>query len=110
MDAEVDLTDLGRGIFPMMQKLAPFGQGNPQPTFLSRRVEVLDYRTMGDNSDHLRLKVKQGGAVWNGVAFGLGNYLTEISPLLDIVYNLEIDHWGGEERLRLNILDFARNG
>jgi len=23
------------------------------------------------------------------------------------VYNLEIDRWGGEERLRLNILDFA---
>lgn len=110
IDAEVDLTDLGRGIFPVMQKLAPFGQGNTQPTFLSRRVEVLDYRTMGDNSDHLRLKVKQGGVVWNGVAFSLGNYLTEISPLLDIVYNLEIDHWGGEERLRLNILDFARNG
>jgi single-stranded-DNA-specific exonuclease len=72
-------------------------------------VEVLDYRTMGDNSDHLRLKVKQGGTVWNGVAFGLGNYLTEISPLLDIVYNLEVDRWGGEERLRLNILDFAPN-
>ena len=109
IDAEVGLPDLGRDIFPMMQKLVPFGQGNPHPTFLSRRVEVLDYHTMGDNSDHLRLKVKQGGTVWNGVAFGLGNYLTEISPLLDIVYNLEIDRWGGEERLRLNILDFARN-
>ena len=26
---------------------------------------------------------------------------------LDIVYNLEVDHRGREERLRLNILDFA---
>jgi len=24
---------------------------------------------------------------------------------LEIVYNLEVDNWGGEERLRLNILD-----
>jgi len=23
------------------------------------------------------------------------------------VYNLEVDRWGGEERLRLNILDFG---
>jgi len=23
----------------------------------------------------------------------------------EIVYNLEVDNWGGEERLRLNILD-----
>jgi single-stranded-DNA-specific exonuclease len=109
IDAEVNLSNLARDIFPQIQKLAPFGQGNPQPTFLSRRVEVLDYRTMGDNGEHLRLKVKQGGTVWNGVAFGLGNYLTEISPFLDIVYNLEVDLWGGGERLRLNILDFAPN-
>jgi len=27
------------------------------------------------------------------------------SPL-DVVYSLEIDHWNGAERLRLNILDF----
>jgi len=33
--------------------------------------------------------------------------LAEVCSPLDIVYNLEIDRWGGEERLRLNILDFA---
>jgi len=26
------------------------------------------------------------------------------------VYNLEVDRWGGEEKLRLNILDFAPSG
>jgi single-stranded-DNA-specific exonuclease len=36
--------------------------------------------------------------------------LAEISPYLDIVYNLEIDRWGGREKLRLNILDFAPSG
>ncbi len=107
IDAEVSLSDLGGNTFPIIQKLAPFGQGNPQPTFLTREVAVVDCRTMGDGSEHLRLKLKQGGMVWDGVGFGLGNYLSEVSSPLDIVYNLEVDHWGGEERLRLNILDFA---
>jgi single-stranded-DNA-specific exonuclease len=62
---------------------------------------------MGSIGEHLRLKLRQEGAVWDGVAFRLGNYLAEVSSPLDIVYNLEIDRWGGEERLRLNILDFA---
>jgi hypothetical protein len=62
---------------------------------------------MGNNGEHLRLKIRQGGTVWDGVGFGLGNHLAEASPLLDVVYNLEVDRWGGEERLRLNILDFA---
>ncbi|UCD54441.1 MAG: single-stranded-DNA-specific exonuclease RecJ, partial [Dehalococcoidia bacterium] len=57
--------------------------------------------------EHLRLKLKQSGTVWDGVGFRLGNYLAEVSSPLDIVYNLEIDRWGGVEKLRLNILDFA---
>jgi len=107
IDAEVMLSDLGGDTFPIMQKLAPFGRGNPAPLFLSRRVEVIDYHTMGTNREHLRLKLKQKGTIWDGVGFRLGNYLAGASSLLDIVYYLEIDRWSGEERLRLNILDFA---
>ncbi|MFQ5996268.1 MAG: single-stranded-DNA-specific exonuclease RecJ [Dehalococcoidales bacterium] len=107
IDAEVTLPDLGGDTFQITQQLAPFGRGNPLPTFLSRRVEVIDYRTMGNGGEHLRLKLKQSGTRWGGVGFRLGNYLAEIASPLDIVYNLEIDRWGGEERLRLNILDFA---
>lgn len=107
IDAEVTLPDLGGDTFQTAQQLAPFGRGNPVPTFVSRGVEVVDCRTMGDNAEHLRMKLNQGGSVWDGVGFRLGNYLDEVSSSLDIVYNLEVDRWGGEERLRLNILDFG---
>ena len=110
IDAEVTLPDLTGDTFQTIQQLAPFGSGNPLPAFLSRRVEVVEYRTMGGNGEHLRMKLKQGGTVWDGVGFGFGNHIDEISSLLDIVYNLEIDRWGGEERLRLNILEFAQIG
>ncbi len=107
IDAQVGLHDLAGDTFPTIQKLAPFGRNNPAPTFLSRRVEVTASRTMGANREHLRLKLKQGDTVWDGVGFRLGQYLTEAHSHIDIVYNLEIDHWGGKETLRLNILDFA---
>ena len=80
------------------------------PAFLSRGVEVTDCRTMGNGGEHLRMKLKQGGTVWDGVGFRLGNYLAEVSAHIDIVYNLEVDRWGGKETLRLNILDFAQAG
>ena len=110
IDAEVTLPSLGGNIFQTIQQLAPFGRGNPAPTFLSRQVEVADCHTMGSEQEHLRLKLKQGSTVWNGVGFRLGNYLAEVSSSLDIVYNLEVDRWGGKERLRLNILDFGPSG
>ncbi len=106
IDAEVTLSDLSNDTFPAIQKMAPFGQGNPAPTFLSNRVQVINCRTMGNGSEHLRLKLKQNDTVWDGVAFGLGKYLSEISSTLNVVFNLEIDRWGGQEKLRLNILDF----
>ena len=107
IDTEITLPDLAGDTFQSIQQLAPFGRSNPVPTFLSRGVEVIDCQTMGSNGKHLRLKLKQGGIVWDGVAFRFGNHLAEVSSPLDIVYNLKVDQWGGEERLRLNILDFT---
>ena len=107
IDAEVTLHDLTGNTYQNIQQLAPFGRGNPVPAFLSHGVKVIEHHTMGNNGEHLRLKLEQGGIVWDGVAFRLGNYLAEVASPLDIVYNLEVDRWGGEERLRLNILDFA---
>ncbi len=108
IDAEAALNELTGDAFRIMQKLAPFGRGNPQPVFLSQRIEVMDCRTMGNSGEHLRLRLKQNGAQWDGVAFRSGEYLREISSPLDIVYNLEVDRWRGQEKLRLNVLDFAR--
>jgi single-stranded-DNA-specific exonuclease len=80
------------------------------PTFLSRGVEVLERRTMGNGNEHLRMKLRQAGSVFDGVAFRLGNHQGEFASRIDIVYNLEIDNWGGKKQLRLNILDFKKSG
>jgi len=107
IDTLIKLADLGGDTFQATQMLAPFGRGNPVPTFLSLGVEVLDCRTMGNDGGHLRLKLRQDGTVWDGVGFKLGNQLNEISSHLDVVYTMDADRWNGRERLRLNILDFA---
>ena len=107
IDAEVSLSELGGQTYQMIQKLMPFGKGNPVPTFVSRAVRVTDCRTMGNEQQHLKLKFKQHGSAFDGVAFKLGEAFFEVSDALDIVYNLEIDRWSGSENLRLNILSFT---
>jgi single-stranded-DNA-specific exonuclease len=107
IDAEARFPELSGNTFNLIQRLAPFGRGNPAPVFLTRGAEVVDCQAMGGNGEHLRLKLKQGGVIWDGVGFRMGSYRAEIANNLDIVYNMEIDRWRGEERLRLNILDFA---
>jgi single-stranded-DNA-specific exonuclease len=110
IDAQVTLSALSGNTFKSIQKLAPFGQNNPLPTFLSCQVNVADCLTMGKNGAHLRLKLEQDNVVWDAVAFGLGNRLSEVYSAIDIVYNLELHQWRGQERLRLNILDLIPVG
>ncbi len=107
IDAGAALAELNGETFRVMQKLAPFGRGNPLPAFLCRGVEVADCRTMGNAGEHLRLKLRQGGALRDAVAFRSGEFLGEMAQPLDIVCNIELDRWAGAEKLRLNILDFA---
>jgi len=110
IDMPVSLPELGGDTYQTTQLLAPFGNGNPVPVFMSKGVEVLERRTMGNGGEHLRLKLRQGGTVWDAVAFRLGNHQEELGRDIDIVYNLEVDNWGGKKQLRLNILDFKKSG
>jgi single-stranded-DNA-specific exonuclease len=107
IDTEVPLDEISSDTFQTIQLMAPFGKGNPIPTFLSRCVNVADCCTMGNNGDHLRLKLRQCNTTWDAVAFGLGCRMPEIKSSIDIVYNLELNKWRGDEKLRLNILDLA---
>jgi single-stranded-DNA-specific exonuclease len=107
VDAEVSLSIFSGNTFEQIQQLAPFGIGNPLPTFVSRRVAVIDQRLIGNQGEHLKLKLKQGGIIWDAMGFNLGKYAGELASYIDVVYNMELDRWNGEERLRLTIIDFS---
>jgi single-stranded-DNA-specific exonuclease len=107
IDMELPLSTFSGDIFNLIQKLSPFGFGNPQPTFLTRQVEVIECRNFGNREDWLRLKLKQGNVTWQAVDFKSRKKREEIPTYLDIVYKLEKSRWNGEEVLRLNLLDFA---
>ena len=107
IDAELPLSILAGDTFNLMQKLSPFGRGNPQPTFLTRGAEVIECRNFGNRDEWLRLKLKQGNVTWQAVDFESRKKREEIPSHIDIVYNMEKSRWNGEEALRLKLLDFA---
>jgi single-stranded-DNA-specific exonuclease len=107
IDAELPLSTFSGEAFNLMQKLSPFGHGNPQPTFLTRQVEVIECRNFGSQGEWLRLKLKQGNVTWQAVDFESQKKQEEIASRIDIVYNLERSRWNGEEVLGLNLLDFV---
>jgi single-stranded-DNA-specific exonuclease len=107
IDAELPLSTFSGETFNLIQRLSPFGYGNPQPAFLTRQVEVIECRSFGNRGEWLRLKLKQGNVTWQAVDFESQKKREEIPTCIDIVYNLEKTRWNGEEVLSLNLLDFA---
>jgi len=107
IDAELPLATFSGETFNLIRNLSPFGRGNPQPTFLTRQVEVTECRSFGNQGDWLRLKLRQGNVTWQAVDFESHKKPEGVPSRIDIVYSLEKSCWSGEEWLSLNLVDFA---
>jgi len=106
IDAELPLGRLRGEDIRWLQHFQPYGQGNPDPTFLSRGVFVAEVRLLGNNGQHLRLKLKDGPVTWPAIAFGMGERAVEAGQRVDVVYSLASDR-RGNGTLELRIKDLV---
>jgi single-stranded-DNA-specific exonuclease len=104
IDAQIPLSELKPEHFSLFQQLEPLGAGNPEPLFASSGVAVRDSREVGDR--HLRLTLSDGSFRWHGIAFGMGDYLHDVAPLIDVVYTPQVRTYRNEEELQLKVEDF----
>ena len=114
IDAHVRLTTLTGANFQFFQDLAPYGEGNPAPIFITKGVQVMEATRLGNQGQHLRLRLKHGGAMWDAMAFGQGEAWQALprkegqdeTDLLDVVYSVGLNQWNGRETMRMIIHDF----
>ena len=60
VDAQITLKEIQWKVLHELNRLHPFGMGNPEPIFVASRLQVLNMRRVGD--DHLKLVVRQGNS------------------------------------------------
>ena len=110
VDAEVELQEMGWPLWSDLQRLEPFGEGNPEPLFVSRNVQVRFSRAVGRDNAHLKLSLSDGRSEWDGIAFRQGEWADHLPDRVDIAYYLQRNDWNGEARLQLNIMDIHPTG
>jgi single-stranded-DNA-specific exonuclease len=110
IDAEFDLHDLSGDLLRALQDLEPTGEANPPPLFVSRDMEVLDHRLIGREESHLKITLSDGRAVWDAIAFRQAHRAGDLAGHIDVVYHLEVNEWGGQQRLQLNVQDWHPSG
>ena len=107
VDAEVLPEDVTWQNLELLEKLAPFGMGNPKPKLLGRSLEIIDYKTVGNANQHLKLKVKFGEHLLEAIAFNQGFWASQITMgiKLDCVFELSANEWNGRKDMQLKISD-----
>lgn len=112
LDEELSLPDLTLETLKNFEKLAPFGMDNKKPVFYLKDFKVENARTMGAGNTHLKLKISQADAVFEVVAFGLGDFATEFSQTknLELAVTLSVNKWNGQTSLQLMLVDARVNG
>jgi single-stranded-DNA-specific exonuclease len=91
VDVELLFSDISPRFVRILKEFGPFGPVNMRPTFISRSLEVHGSpRIVGKN--HLRLRLRQNGAVFDAIGFGLGDLLPRVSQGrkdLECVFSIE---------------------
>ncbi|MDD3679710.1 MAG: single-stranded-DNA-specific exonuclease RecJ [Candidatus Shapirobacteria bacterium] len=124
IDAQVSFADLDHSFWRQLNRLTPFGLGNPEPLFYTPGVIIKDLRKVGRNGDHLKLvldeaktrKVEKAPAVINiddqllpGIGFGLGKESLAIGDKIDIAFNLILNCYRGQKNLELKVKEIKKN-
>jgi len=96
VDAVVRGRELTLGLCEELERLAPFGIGNPNVTLLAVGCELSELDAVG-NGKHLRLAVTAGGARSGAIAFGRGAALDRYrNPgRYDVAFKLDANRWNG---------------
>lgn len=110
VDAEIKLDDIDWALYGTLEKLEPTGYANPLPVFLSRNVEVLGHRIVGQGGDHLQINLTSHNGssahqMFPAIAFRQAAWAAEMPQLIDVVYSINLNEWNGRRNLQLVIQD-----
>jgi single-stranded-DNA-specific exonuclease len=96
VDAVVRGTELTLDLCAELERLAPFGLGNPGVTLLAVGCELSELGAVGEGK-HLKLAVKADGARSGAIAFGQGSQLDRYRRPVryDVAFKLAANHWNG---------------
>jgi len=105
VDAQVDLGDLDQDFYQHLERLRPFGPGNPEPVFVCQRVECLTSRVVGER--HLKIQLSQEEVVMEAIAFDQAASHPLSGPL-EVACSPRFSSFMGQITPELLLLDWAR--
>ncbi|MEK7143435.1 MAG: single-stranded-DNA-specific exonuclease RecJ, partial [Patescibacteria group bacterium] len=110
IDCALSLDEINSETYRKIEKLAPFGIGNPKPTFLFNNVEIEEVKNFGKEKNHLELIFKNSrGEKVSAIGFftSANDFKKEIiaGTTTNLIATFEKSFFRNRAELRLRIVD-----
>ncbi|HET89726.1 MAG TPA: single-stranded-DNA-specific exonuclease RecJ [Chloroflexi bacterium] len=105
IDGYLPLSDLSLDLVAQIERLAPFGPGNPPLTLASRGVTLTSHTAVGRSGEHLRLTVENAEGTSQTVLWwqGAGRGLPE--GRFDLAYIVRASDYRGQRDVQVEWVD-----
>ena len=106
IDGYLTLPELSMELVEDLERLAPFGAGNPPLVLATRNLKLTGYAAVGRNDDHLQLTIEddlgytQSSIWWQGAGFTLPQ-----TPF-DLAYSVRASTYRGQKDVQLEWVDY----
>jgi single-stranded-DNA-specific exonuclease len=109
VESLVDFNQLTLDLARELEKLAPYGSANPVPILGCRSLDIIDFKNVGENGKHLKLKISNKEITREGIGFNLGFVNQELASAqeVDVAFSLEENNWNGFTQVQLNLKDIV---
>lgn len=110
-DMALPLGEMKPEVIRYLEYLQPTGYGNLDAVFVSRDVKVTSTRTVGADSQHLKLAVTDGRVTYDAIGFRMGHLEPGLkNTKVDLMYAFETNEFNGRTTLQLNLKDLKPVG
>jgi single-stranded-DNA-specific exonuclease len=107
IDALVKMDQITLDTAQELERLAPFGQGNPRPVLALKNVKIAGYELIGKDKSHLKLHFELDGIKSSCLLFSFCSrgYEPKEEGFIDIAFSLGINEFRGTRKVDLIIED-----
>lgn len=109
IDREVDIRKINIQDIKDLKLLEPYGEANKMPLFLIKNLKIQAIRTLSEGK-HIKLKLGIDNYIIDAIGFNMGNIADKylIGDKVDVVGSLEINEFGGNENIQINLKDMRK--
>lgn len=105
IDGYLELSDLSLALTADIERLAPFGNGNPPLTLATRNLKVASRKELGRRGEHLQVEVEDERGIQRRVIWWRGASAELPGGRFDLAYTLRGSVYNGEREALVEWLD-----